>query len=149
MYGGYYEQSLFVLPKLTAIARSSEGDEDCYYESIPMPLAIHTCGDSELKGLVRRLLNTRKSKTVPLFVYHMPKEILDDDLRSMFLPFGCLHSVKVMVGAGYGFVNFTSHDSAAAALRAMNGRKCGGRRLNIEFKYRVDECIVDLCCPEV
>ena len=58
--------------------------------------SILTGASQDVNVLLRRLLRSRKSRTVPLFIFHMPREMGDMDLKELFEPFGELHSVKAM-----------------------------------------------------
>lgn len=75
-----------------------------------------------------------------LFIYHLPQEINDHMLGSMFMPFGNVISAKVFVdkftgqSKCFGFVSFDNPQSAAAAIAQMNGYPLGGKRLKVQHK---------------
>ena len=73
-------------------------------------------------------------------MYHLPPAITDNDLITLFCPFGKLVSVKVFVDKktnerkGFGFVSFFSPEEAQEAIRYMNGFQIGIKRLKVELK---------------
>eukprot|EP01105_Mastigella_eilhardi_P009807 TRINITY_DN2295_c0_g2_i1.p1 TRINITY_DN2295_c0_g2~~TRINITY_DN2295_c0_g2_i1.p1 ORF type:complete len:559 (-),score=90.03 TRINITY_DN2295_c0_g2_i1:87-1763(-) len=77
-----------------------------------------------------------------LFIYHLPSEFTDNDLGSMFSPFGNLLSASVFVdkdtgrSKGFGFVSFDSPDAAQTAIDAMNGYQVGQNRLRVQLKQQ-------------
>ncbi|KAF4734868.1 hypothetical protein FOZ62_025541, partial [Perkinsus olseni] len=50
--------------------------------------------------------SSSSSSPAALFIFHLPPECDDATLRVLFEQYGQLDSVKVVVGKGYGFVNF-------------------------------------------
>ncbi|KAF4710406.1 hypothetical protein FOZ62_021172, partial [Perkinsus olseni] len=50
--------------------------------------------------------SSSSSPPAALFIFHLPPECDDSTLRVLFEQYGQLDSVKVVVGKGYGFVNF-------------------------------------------
>lgn len=80
-----------------------------------------------------------------LFVHYLPQEVRDYDLLQMFSSFGCVVSAKVNMdkvtntSKCFGFVSFDHPDGAEAAIRAMNGFKCGNKRLKVQLKKAKDE----------
>jgi len=75
-----------------------------------------------------------------LFIYHLPTHYTDADLLTLFSPFGQILSVKVfldkltMVSKGFGFVSYTSADSARLAIEHMDGLQVGEKRLKVQLK---------------
>lgn len=75
-----------------------------------------------------------------LFVYHLPRDISDADLATLFAPFGNVISAKVFVdpktsdSKGFGFVSYDRQDSANNAISSMNGFQIGSKRLKVEHK---------------
>jgi CUG-BP- and ETR3-like factor len=62
-----------------------------------------------------------------LFIYHLPRDLTDADLATLFAAFGNVVSAKVFVdkktaeSKGFGFVSYDNVSSADAAIAAMNG----------------------------
>ena len=63
-----------------------------------------------------------------LIVNYLPSGFTEDDLQELFGSFGSILSIKVVrdkstgISMGFGFVNFESNSSAAAALSSLNGK---------------------------
>jgi RNA recognition motif-containing protein len=80
-----------------------------------------------------------------LYVGNLSYEVLDADLEEMFAPHGSVSSAQVIMdrstgrSKGFGFVEMSADDEAAAAKAALNGQDFKGRALTVnEAKPRVD-----------
>jgi CUG-BP- and ETR3-like factor len=75
-----------------------------------------------------------------LFVYHIPRHLSDNDLGSLFSPYGHVISAKVFVdkrtndSKGFGFVSYANPADAETAIRVMNGFQIGSKRLSVQHK---------------
>jgi RNA recognition motif-containing protein len=75
-----------------------------------------------------------------LFIYHLPRDLADADLATLFASFGNVISAKVFVdkkttdSKGFGFVSYDSTDCADQAILAMNGFQIGNKRLKVQHK---------------
>src|SRR6266446_6449083 len=72
-----------------------------------------------------------------LYVGNLSFQTSSDDLRDHFAQIGNVESAQVvedrMTGRsrGFGFVEMTSPDEAAAAIDQLNGKEFGGRNLTV------------------
>ena len=77
-----------------------------------------------------------------LFVYHLPWDLTDADLATLFAPFGNVISAKVYLdkktskSRGFGFVSYDSVHSAVVAIEMMNGFQISDKRLTVQVKRR-------------
>lgn len=71
-----------------------------------------------------------------IYVGNLPFSASEDEVRSMFEPYGTVSSVKLISDRetgrprGFGFVEMEDGD-AEAAIRELNGKDMGGRTLRI------------------
>lgn len=78
-----------------------------------------------------------------LFIYHIPREIGDQDLRTLFSKYGTILSAKVYMdkntleSKGFGFVSYDNVESAQVAIRYMHGYPIGSKKLKVELKKNV------------
>jgi cold-inducible RNA-binding protein len=80
-----------------------------------------------------------------LYVGNLPFQTTSEDLREHFAQIGNVESAQVvedrMTGRsrGFGFVEMTSPEEAAAAIDQLNGKDFGGRNLTVnEARPRTD-----------
>lgn len=80
-----------------------------------------------------------------IFVGNLKYEVDDHALRDLFAPHGDVQSASVITdratgqSKGFGFVEMSNDDEAAAAIEALNGREHGGRPLTVnEARPRED-----------
>ena len=77
---------------------------------------------------------------VCLFVYHLPLEASESTLFSLFSAYGQVTSARVMRdlltgrSKGFGFVNVSRHEEAAAAIEGLNGFQLGNKYLKVAYK---------------
>jgi CUG-BP- and ETR3-like factor len=77
---------------------------------------------------------------VCLFVFHLPPEMNDSDLASLFSPYGNVLSCKIVSdeesnrSKGYGFVNYQTVEEAMRAIDGLHGQRIGGKYLKVQFK---------------
>lgn len=75
-----------------------------------------------------------------LFIYHLPHDLTDADLATLFDHYGNVISAKVYVdkytgeSKGFGFVSYDSPLSANGAIEQMNGFQIGNKRLKVQHK---------------
>ncbi len=70
-----------------------------------------------------------------LYVGNLPYRFSDEDLQSLFSPFGEVVTAIVVMdrqtgrSRGFGFVEFAKREQAEAAMKSLNGNQHGGRTL--------------------
>lgn len=70
-----------------------------------------------------------------IYVGNLPFSATSEQLNDMFAPFGKVDSAKVITdrdtgrSKGFGFVEMSTADEAAAAIEKLNGQDMGGRNL--------------------
>lgn len=81
-----------------------------------------------------------------LFIFHLPSDWREAELKEAFSPFGNILSAKVVKrpdgsSKGYGFVCFEHQHDALTAASQMNGFSVGGKRLKVSLKKTPEECL--------
>ena len=72
-----------------------------------------------------------------LYVGNMPFEVTEEELRTVFAPFGTIESVSIIKdkisgkSKGFGFVEMSSKDEGKAAIDAMHNKEFKGRALTV------------------
>ncbi len=70
-----------------------------------------------------------------IYVGNLPFSATSENLSELFSPFGNVDSAKIVMdrdtgrSKGFGFVEMSSGDEAAAAIEKLNGSDMGGRSL--------------------
>lgn len=70
-----------------------------------------------------------------IYVGNLPFSATSESLNEMFSQFGTVDSAKIVMdrdtgrSKGFGFVEMSSGDEAAAAIEKLNGQDMGGRSL--------------------
>ncbi|RWS07131.1 eukaryotic translation initiation factor 3 subunit G-like protein [Dinothrombium tinctorium] len=87
------------------------------------------------------VMTSSKSKDEPntIRVTNLPEEIMDSDIRELFLPFGRV--VRIFLAKdkytgqskGFAFVSFEKREDAANAIKAVNGFGYANLILNVEW----------------
>ena len=65
-----------------------------------------------------------------LYVGNMSYNTTENDIRTLFEPFGPIADVRIIGDKGFGFVEIPE-DKMAAAIEATNGKEFGGRTLTV------------------
>ncbi|KAK0608920.1 hypothetical protein LWI29_038006 [Acer saccharum] len=85
------------------------------------------------------ILNSARYMSTKLFVGGLSFSTDDHSLKEAFSSFGEVVDAKVISdkdtgrSRGFGFVNFSSEDSAQSAMSAMNGQELNGRSIRVDF----------------
>jgi cold-inducible RNA-binding protein len=72
-----------------------------------------------------------------IFVGNFSYSTTEDDLRTLFAPFGNIDTISVITdrttgrSRGFGFVEMGDRGQAEKAIESLNGTQFGGRNLNI------------------
>lgn len=73
-----------------------------------------------------------------LYVGNLPYSTKEEDLRSIFEPYGPVAEVRIIGDKGFAFVEI-AEEKAAEAIEATNGKDFGGRTINVnEARPRAD-----------
>uniref|UniRef100_A0A0G4HUU5 RRM domain-containing protein n=1 Tax=Chromera velia CCMP2878 TaxID=1169474 RepID=A0A0G4HUU5_9ALVE len=91
------------------------------------------CQDEQIRKIMAH------SCSVTLFVFHLPVDWTDAELKDTFGAFGNILSVRVMRNSdgsskGFGFVSFEQAQEAADALMHLNGFQVGVKHLKVSLK---------------
>lgn len=81
-----------------------------------------------------------------LFLFHLPNNMKDSELFTLFKKFGNILSTRVMTekngkSKGIGFVSFQNPKAAADAIEEMNGFEVRGKRLKVELNKKDEKSI--------
>ena len=77
--------------------------------------------------------------TSKIFVGNLPFAVNDERLKDEFAQFGEILSTKVIIdrysgrSKGFGFVEFSTPESAQSAIDGMNEKPMEGRNLTVSF----------------
>lgn len=74
-----------------------------------------------------------------IYVGNLPDEFTDDQLKSMFEPFGRVVAATVGKEKGYGFVQMQKKAEARAAAEALRGKDMQGKPLRVKVLKPGDE----------
>ena len=72
-----------------------------------------------------------------IYVGNFSFSMTDQELRSLFEPYGAIESAAVATdrdtgrSRGFGFVSMSNDDEAEKAMAALNGKDSGGRALTV------------------
>ncbi|BBN19099.1 tRNA selenocysteine 1-associated protein 1 [Marchantia polymorpha subsp. ruderalis] len=77
--------------------------------------------------------NDPNNTTVSIFVGGLDPSVTDEDLRTVFSQFGDLVYVKIPVGKGCGFVQFTHRACAEEALQRLHGTVIGQQAIRLSW----------------
>ena len=72
-----------------------------------------------------------------IYVGNLSFQVTDDELRSMFEPYGNVESATLVTdrdtgrSRGFGFVAMSNDAEAEKAMAALNGKESGGRALTV------------------
>jgi RNA recognition motif-containing protein len=73
-----------------------------------------------------------------IYVGNLSENVTVDGLRSMFVEFGEVETVKVILdrftktSKGYGFVEMPSNSEADQAIKALNGKRLEGQNIKVK-----------------
>ena len=72
-----------------------------------------------------------------LYVGNLAYQTTEEEIQAVFAPFGKVEAVRVATerfsgrAKGFGFVEMPDSAEADAAIKALNGKDLGGRRLTV------------------
>ena len=79
----------------------------------------------------------KKQMAKKLYVGGLSYSTTDDGLKEAFAPFGAIESAVVITdrdsgrSKGFGFVEMTTDEEAAAAIEGLNGKELDGRTITV------------------
>ncbi|KAL6582058.1 Glycine-rich RNA-binding protein 4, mitochondrial [Orobanche minor] len=85
------------------------------------------------------MLQAIRCMSTKLFIGGLSYGTDDNGLKNAFSSFGEVDEVKVITdrdsgrSRGFGFVNFSSDESASSAMSAMDGQELDGRRIRVSY----------------
>lgn len=129
----FYPIQMMTTPMMIPSHHSPQRMYGRYGNPPSVPISMHSNRSSEDKPV-------EGPPGANLFIYHLPRDITDADLATLFTSFGNVVSAKVFVdkitsdSRGFGFVSFDSIQSAEAAIISMNGFQIGTKRLKVQHK---------------
>jgi len=74
---------------------------------------------------------------VKIYVGNLSKQVTDEQLNELALPYGAVVSANVAMdkakgeSRGFGFVEFSDPSAATAAIRGLNGRDVNGQTIKV------------------
>jgi RNA recognition motif-containing protein len=80
-----------------------------------------------------------------LFVRNLSFDTENSELRKLFRNFGNVLSVRIPVdrqtgrSRGFGFVEMSTSQAAADAMKALNSQQISGRRIQVSFSEQRDQ----------
>src|SRR5579872_7082865 len=86
---------------------------------------------------VKQLNRLGNIRLKSIFVGNLSFSTTEDELRTLFEPYGSVGRVSIMTdrdtgrSRGFGFVEMTNNDDGEKAISALNGTQIGGRTLNV------------------
>ncbi|EPS69823.1 hypothetical protein M569_04943 [Genlisea aurea] len=95
--------------------------------------AVHGLKEQSLMFMTARSMSTK------LFIGGLSYGTDDQTLRDAFSSFGDVTDARVITdrdsgrSRGFGFVNFSSDESASSALSAMDGQQLNGRNIRVSY----------------
>ncbi|KAJ0092065.1 hypothetical protein Patl1_26074 [Pistacia atlantica] len=99
-------------------------------------MLVRQNGQASLPSMLNSIRGMSTSK---LFIGGLSYGTDDVSLKEAFSGFGEVVEARVITdrdtgrSRGFGFVNFTSDDSASSALSAMDGQELNGRNIRVSF----------------
>ncbi|MCE5300785.1 MAG: RNA-binding protein [Spirochaetia bacterium] len=67
-----------------------------------------------------------------MYVGNLVYAVTSDELKELFSPYGTVASATVIEGKGFGFVEMSTPEEAAAAKTALDGKDFQGRKLKVD-----------------
>lgn len=77
-----------------------------------------------------------------IYVASLPYSVLDEELKTIFSPFGTVSSAKIIMdtatglGKGFGFVEMATEEEAYKAINELNGTSYSGRTILVSEAKR-------------
>ncbi|KAG8369611.1 hypothetical protein BUALT_Bualt14G0031700 [Buddleja alternifolia] len=109
-----------------------------FYNKVGSMLRQSISASSAMNGQ-SSMLNAIRCMSTKLFVGGLSYGTDDQSLRDAFASFGDVVEARVIMdrdsgrSRGFGFVNFSSDESATSAVSAMDGQQLNGRNIRVSY----------------
>ena len=90
-------------------------------------------------------INHNKHNNPKLFIGNISYKTKKNELNNLFKKYGDIKQIKIFKNnrgksKGYGFIEFNNRESAISAMKNVNQRELGGRRIRLDYwKSKIDK----------
>ncbi|XP_053560385.1 tetratricopeptide repeat protein 31 isoform X2 [Bombina bombina] len=84
--------------------------------------------------LTKQPSTTTNSKLFPVWVGNVTYSVTEKILRSLFEPFGMIHSLRILYSRTCAFINYTSKQSAEQAFYSLQGKDIEGTTFVLQLR---------------
>ncbi|KAF5444035.1 hypothetical protein F2P56_036542, partial [Juglans regia] len=95
--------------------------------------ALVLAGGQASNGVIQGSQSDGESNNTTIFVGGLDSDVSDEDLRQPFSQFGEIVSVKIPVGKGCGFVQFSNRKNAEDAMQSLSGTVIGKQTVRLSW----------------
>lgn len=99
--------------------------------STPTPITPANA-PTDPNSLANVLSQTSPTNTT-VYIGNLTSEITEEFVKNIFEEYGVIEEIRVHKDKSFGFIRFTSHESAGRAICAMNGRNLGSKPIKCSW----------------